>query len=123
MASNQTSGNSTKHLHSGPYPCRRKEPPGLPRHQKPLYPERSVVPASTTSDPPVVWHRPRLEPSAHRRASPTTAEAPGTGTLAPFPVSFRRRNARAHSSAVEHSPYKRGVTGSKPVAPTISEQQ
>jgi hypothetical protein len=29
-----------------------------------------------------------------------------------------RREARAHSSAVEHSPYKRGVTGSKPVAPT-----
>jgi hypothetical protein len=28
---------------------------------------------------------------------------------------------RAHSSAVEHSPYKRGVTGSKPVAPTILE--
>jgi hypothetical protein len=27
---------------------------------------------------------------------------------------------RAHSSAVEHSPYKRGVTGSIPVAPTRS---
>ncbi len=26
--------------------------------------------------------------------------------------------ARAHSSVVEHSPYKRGVTGSNPVAPT-----
>src|SRR5262249_22618733 len=25
---------------------------------------------------------------------------------------------RAHSSVVEHSPYKRGVTGSNPVAPT-----
>jgi site-specific recombinase XerD len=32
--------------------------------------------------------------------------------------SFR---SRAHSSAVEHSPYKRGVTGSIPVAPTSSE--
>jgi hypothetical protein len=28
------------------------------------------------------------------------------------------RAPRAHSSAVEHSPYKRGVTGSNPVAPT-----
>ena len=29
--------------------------------------------------------------------------------------------SRAHSSVVEHSPYKRGVTGSNPVAPTRSE--
>jgi hypothetical protein len=30
----------------------------------------------------------------------------------------RRPTPRAHSSAEEHSPYKRGVTGSNPVAPT-----
>jgi hypothetical protein len=32
-----------------------------------------------------------------------------------------RRTARAHSSVEEHSPYKRRVTGSNPVAPTRSE--
>ena len=30
-----------------------------------------------------------------------------------------RRTARAHSSVEEHSPYKRRVTGSNPVAPTV----
>ena len=30
-------------------------------------------------------------------------------------------DTRAHSSVVEHSPYKRGVTGSNPVAPTFFE--
>ena len=39
----------------------------------------------------------------------------GNGTLRPVACS---RWARAHSSVVEHSPYKRGVTGSNPVAPT-----
>ena len=35
-----------------------------------------------------------------------------------FRAPARCRIARAHSSVVEHSPYKRGVTGSNPVAPT-----
>jgi len=38
--------------------------------------------------------------------------------LSAFLASSTRGGVRAHSSAVEHSPYKRGVTGSKPVAPT-----
>jgi hypothetical protein len=33
----------------------------------------------------------------------------------------RRRTARAHSSVEEHSPYKRRVRGSNPLAPTRSE--
>src|SRR2546427_6882498 len=53
---------------------------------------------------------------------PNTADGPGTGTLAAFAVSYGAQNAGAHSSVVEHSPYKRGVTGSNPVAPTRRDQ-
>ena len=49
---------------------------------------------------------------------PIRSAARETGTLAAFAVSYGTRNAGAHSSVVEHSPYKRGVTGSNPVAPT-----
>jgi hypothetical protein len=43
------------------------------------------------------------------RGSARTDEPPGTGTLAGIPCPGRGREPRAHSSAVEHSPYKRGV--------------
>ncbi len=49
---------------------------------------------------------------------PIRSAAPETGTLAAFAVSYGARNAGAHSSAVEHSPYKRGGAGSNPAAPT-----
>src|SRR5271166_5637172 len=60
---------------------------------------------------------------SERPKPPNRAMWPGTGTLAAFVVSVRCPDTRAHSSAVEHSPYKRGVTGSNPVAPTRAEQQ
>ncbi len=47
---------------------------------------------------------------------------PGTRKLSAFLVSSTRITVRAHSSAEERSPYKRGVTGSNPVAPTKFSQ-
>jgi hypothetical protein len=47
-----------------------------------------------------------------------SARERGTGTLTGIPGTGSGWTAGAHSSVVEHSPYKRGVTGSNPVAPT-----
>ena len=56
---------------------------------------------------------PRSAPTCRPRRSRPLARM-----LSAFLVSSTRVTVRAHSSAVEHSPYKRGVTGSNPVAPT-----
>ena len=48
-------------------------------------------------------------PPGGRAIPPDAVQGPGTGTLAAFAVSHGARNAGAHSSVVEHSPYKRGV--------------
>ena len=65
--------------------------------------------------------RPRSLPQPSGQIAPTRTRppslygpGPGTGTLAAFAVSYGARNARAHSSVVEHSPYKRGVTEFEP---------
>ena len=60
---------------------------------------------------------PRSAPTCRPRRSRPLARK-----LSAFLVSSTRVTVRAHSSAVEHSPYKRGVTGSKPVAPTKFSQ-
>jgi hypothetical protein len=56
-------------------------------------------------------------------STPPDWDCPGATEAARTPYAVcvpRIEDARAHSSVVEHSPYKRGVTGSNPVAPTRS---
>ena len=65
-------------------------------------PERAEVAARPSGQ--IAWVG---EPAVY----PSTAEGPGTGRLAPLVTSIRAPpNVRAHSSVVEHSPYKRGVS-------------
>ena len=47
-----------------------------------------------------------------------TADPAGTDILAGIRAPGGPARRRAHSSAVEHPPYKRVATGSNPVAPT-----
>ena len=67
------------------------------------------VQAGSMAGAGVRGYRWRGRPDRRRGPRPAHRKERETGRLAAFAVSYGARNAGAHSSVVEHSPYKRGV--------------